>query len=42
MTSVAVTGLAVGFVLGIAATHAAQNFKRRMRRKVNSMLKSTR
>lgn len=33
MTAVAITGLAVGFVLGILATHTAQNLKRRLRRK---------
>lgn len=42
MTTVAITGLAVGFVLGILATHATQNLKRRLRRKVSRILRSGR
>jgi F0F1-type ATP synthase membrane subunit c/vacuolar-type H+-ATPase subunit K len=42
MLAFGITALAVGFGLGIAATHAAQNLKRRLRRKVNRMLRSPR
>jgi hypothetical protein len=42
VTAVAITGLAVGFGLGILATHAAQNLKRRLRRKVNRVLRTKR
>jgi hypothetical protein len=42
MTAVAITGLAVGFGLGIMATLGMQNLKRKLRRKVNRILRTRR
>ena len=40
MTTVAITGLAIGFILGVLATHAVQNLKRKLRRKLNKILRT--
>lgn len=40
MTTVAITGLAIGFGLGLLAAHAMQNMKRKLRRKLNKILRT--
>lgn len=42
MTTVAITGLAVGFALGLWAAHLGHSLKRTLRRKVNRVFRSAR